>query len=263
MAVRGPVQHAIYLPMVTHSPTKLGLAGGNVSDARMLGASWLYAWTPWPDYSRDVEGVPMIWGAFPSGQVPRIGGNSKWLLTFNEPDLPTQSDITPERGARLYREIEQAHSDKHLVSPVPFHIAWLNAWYSAYLNLYGEPPRVDAIAWHCYYGDAASCIAYGRQYVALAHLWQVKELWLTEFMFVPGKTPTAEQEATRFTAWLDAEPLVTRYSPFVSHCNAEEWWCAGTDAPGMNPSLLDDAGALTEIGTWYARPPVKYDADQR
>src|SRR5207244_2882338 len=48
--------------------------------------------------------VPMVWGAADVGKP--VPSGSKFLLTFNEPNFPTQADLTPQEAASHWPEIE-------------------------------------------------------------------------------------------------------------------------------------------------------------
>lgn len=86
--------------------------------------------------------------------------------------------------------------------------------------------------------------------VAIPQRRGVGEVWVTEFYF------SQETEARKFVAYLEAGPMVTRWSPFAGRLDCADakkygyWDCAA----GGDPSLTDARGALTETGRWYARP---------
>jgi hypothetical protein len=200
-----------------------------------------------------VEAVPMIRDA---GQmhVTLLGGDSDWIMGFNEPDLPGQANMTPDEAAVLWREIEGRWPGRRLLGPAPSHLhpEWIVQFRDAYMRRYGQAPRLDGLAFHCYYRYASQCIALGERFVRWADEWGSEEVWCTEFAFLPVNGPDAERQARRFVAWLEGEPGVTRYAPYVVHqAVCDQFWpdCR----PGADPSLLDAAGGVTEIGRWYAK----------
>lgn len=233
---------------------KLGL-GGCPSSCEALGCSWCYSWNPQPGVGQGHERVPMIWGRNDVGATPI--GNSIWLMGFNEPDLSGQANLSVDAAAVLWREVERLYPDRKLVAPAPSDvwIGWLPAFRSAYFARYGAWPRLDALAFHCYRPSATDCIGIGQQFVSWARAWGVREVWATEFAFLPAWTADAEGEARRFVAWLEGEPRVTRYAPFVSYIDfsaGPPWWWPWA-GPGTNPSVLTETGELSAIGRWYAR----------
>jgi hypothetical protein len=240
----------VYLPVVYSVPNKLGVAG--CGPCVTLGCSWCYSWSPWPGASAGVERVPMIRDAT-NVNVAQLGGNSDWLMGFNEPDLAGQADLAPDIAAALWRRIEERWPDKRLVAPVPSHLHpdWLVQWYEAYQIRYGQAPRIDALAMHCYL-SATKCIALAQEYEGLATLWGVQEGWVTEFAYT-AVVPNWEAQIAQLVTYLEQTPFWTRYAPFVSHesCDNEFWNCAAAG----DPSLLDGFGQLTDIGRAYQRAP--------
>lgn len=250
----GSRTYRTYLPLWIESGNKLGL-GGCPGSCEVLGCSWCYSWLPDPGTwaGVDHERVPMIWGRNDVGAT--VGGNSVWLMGFNEPDLSGQANLSTGTAAVLWREIERLYPERKLVAPAPSDVwpGWIDAMRYAYFARYGSWPRFDALAFHCYKPTANECIAIGRQFVAWARAWGVREVWCTEFAFLPAWTADAEGEARRFVAWLEGEPLVTRYAPFVSYIDfsaGPPWWWPWA---GPDPSVLTETGELTAIGRWYAR----------
>lgn len=239
----------LLLPLVVSAPNKLGLAGGNSAQAAELGASWVYQWVPQCN-AGDVECVPMIWGR---NDITATVSSGTWLMGFNEPDLGGQSNLLPVEAAALWREIECRWPHKRLVAPAPSHENpyWIEGFFSAYVSAYGRAPRLDALAFHCYFQNASQCIELGRRFVGLAEAWGVDEVWCTEFAFVPAYSADAASEAVKFATWLEQQPRITRYAPFVAHITCD--WSWPDCRPSADPSLFDGAGRLTEIGGWYAR----------
>lgn len=240
----------VYLPLVQATPNKLGVAGCGCSS---LGCGWCYSWSPWPNVSPGIEAVPMIRDAS-SVYALRLGGNSDWLMGFNEPDLAGQADLTPDEAAQLWRIVEAKWPDKLLVAPVPSHLHpyWLHGFYAAYVTRYGQAPRLDALAMHCYLPTAQECIALAEQYEGLAQAWGIREGWVTEFAWTSVSADWQAQIA-QFTTYLEQSDFWMRYAPFVSYetCDNEFWDCATAG----DPSLFDRFGQLTEVGRMYQRVP--------
>lgn len=250
LAVPAPFVSPLYLPLIAAVPNKLGVAG--CGSCVTLGCSWCYAWSPSVNVLDDIETVPMIRDA-DDLTVAQLGGNSPWLMGFNEQDLTGQADLSPSEAAVLWRQIEQRWPDRKLVAPAPSHLhpEWLVQWWFAYEGQYGQTPRVDAIAMHCYL-SAENCIALAEQYEGLAAIWGIREGWVTEFAYTEI-VPNWEQQIAQFVTYLEQSDFWTRYAPFVSHetCDNEFWNCAAAG----DPSLFDAFGQLTDIGRSYQRAP--------
>ena len=203
----------------------ISLACGYGDMARMarevaaMRVAWLWNWSVDPPVFPDTESIPNLWDASYIGQP--LGGNSAWLLGFNEPDGSDQANMTPEAAARAWRLIEQTYPERKLASPQVLHPGdWLERWYAAYVALYGQPPKLDALAIHTYYGNsAADYIVRTQEFLALARAWGVPEVWVTEWTLSHGATRSVNDTAIElraFVDWLEAEPMITRYAPFTN-----------------------------------------------
>lgn len=254
LATVQPMRRAYFLPGLVRAPSKLGMGGCPVS-CEAFGCSWCYAWSTTPGRLTGVETVPMIRDL--SMVEWQIGGNSAWVLGFNEPDLcPWQACLTPEAAVWPTVRIEERFPDRKLVAPAPSsqHVEWLPQFREAFHRATGRHPRWDALAAHCYLWTADRCIELVKLFVGWCELWGVPELWVTEFAFVPAWAADPEAEARKFTAYLESEPRVTRYAPFLSHGGGcDPFWpdCR----PEADPSLLEaDLMTPTVMGGWYAQP---------
>lgn len=241
------------LAMKAPNPPKLGIAGATIAQVKTLGGIWYYNWGADPPVANGIDAVPMIWGK----EVPqKVGGNSAYLMGMNEPDMEGQSNLTPEEGAQIWRKIEQLHPTKLLISPVPSHEdpEWLVRFRDAYRSAYGRWPRLDGLAMHCYIPEQGGCIALGQKFAGWARAWGIREVWVTEFAYLPKWAQNAEAQAREFVAWMESEPLIRRYAPFTAYIEGGGWFWPHTD-PASNPSLFvaDGSTKLTAMGTWYKR----------
>jgi hypothetical protein len=206
-----------------------------------------------------VETVAMIQGTKEVEQP--IGGNSVWLLGFNEPDVPGFARQTPAEAAKNWHRVEELHPDRLLVSPAPGSWEvydarhWLQDFRSAYIAAYGRPPRLDALAVHTYFSYAQDAINRVNEAIELAKEWGARGVWVTEFGMPWGEATPTEQDLAElrgFLAFLDGNNKVLRYSWFPSHvdiANRPPWY----PADWRDMSLVDAAGNLTELGKVYAR----------
>jgi hypothetical protein len=230
----------------------IGLAYDNFTDdAQNVGASWCYNWSVRGVCGNpQIEFVAMIWGRV----IPQTI-EAEWILGANEPDISTQANITPEAYAGIWREIEARFADKKLVAPVPSQqdLTWLVHFRDAYVARYGQPPRLDALALHCYASHAAHCQVYAEWMIGRARAWNVPEVWLTEFGIWKCLNPQSYlAEIRNLVAWLEDEPMIARYAIHTNRATMNEWWMYGLP-PDCNPSLFDFAsGERTLIGEVYA-----------
>ena len=234
------------VPMNSNCPE-----GWGGDDARTLGAGWLYSWGTRPPLVNGVESVPMLWDEFDG--CPELGGNSEWVMGFNERDHFGLANLSPEEGAEQWRQVEQCYPDKKLLSPAPaFGTTWLEEMREAYIAASGEAPRFDAVAMHCYGGDGfvPGCQRKARSYATKLEAWDVPGgLWLTEFGCVDPDREVQVENMEQALAWVETDPHITRYSWFATRYKGDEVWAFGTDHTTALAAC--ESGELTALGELY------------
>ncbi len=225
----------------------IGLTYPYVEDVLQLHAVWQYNWSRWP-LTTLAEDVPMLWDETDVGKS--IGGDSQWLLTFNEPDVSGQAMITPNLAISLWRQIEDTYPNQRLVSPATWiWDSWLDDFWIGYISQYGEAPRIDAVACHAY-GTSDYILRSVDQCLLWAYNHNISDVWLTEFATTPcacGGEAQALDHMRLVLAGLKNRPRVVRYAWFASRIRGDERWATGCDAP-----LIDLVGNLTPWGSIYA-----------
>jgi hypothetical protein len=221
----------------------------------------------------------MIWGKSDankllSGTIP-LGGNSQYILGFNEPDLTGQANLTPQEAADLWYQIEawvnQNHPGKKLVAPAPTYYGreWLTQFYNAFVSKYGRPPRLDALAAHCYAyppSQWTECQTVIQWFETKVVAWNIPGgIWVTEYGF-PADSCTgtscnwtsAVTALNSFTDWLQTKPYVQRYAWFANRILGDEvWWGNPAYTTRLvqcpdHPNVNCTPGQLTPLGTAYA-----------
>ncbi len=250
-------QLLVFVPLVQANTPKIvakkgiGLTYGDCPSATAVVAVWQYGWSPTPAACAGIENIPMIWGA--SDVNATLGGNSQWIMGFNEPDSTSQSNISPSNAATLWRQIEQMYPTRKLAAPAPSggNTTWLPAFRQAYISDYGTAPRLDALTVHCYAWYASQCTSFTQQYETWATSWGVPEVWVTEFSFSPTSPNTLSQslqEAQTYINWMEADSMITRFAWFASKIQGTESWMS----PYFDTPLIDwTTGQLTAFGTMY------------
>jgi hypothetical protein len=225
-----------------------------------LGVDWTVTWGTNPILVPGVEAVPMIWGRF-SG-CPTLGGNSDYVLGFNEPGLEEQSNMPPLVGAVYWRRLEQCYPHKRLVSPATVRFDTLdNSWWleemrNEYIDRYDEPPRFDVLALHCYASGAnplrTICNQQVNKFAGWAEDWNIPEgIWVTEFAQVTTSETAMVYFLDRTVSWMESNPAIDRYAWFSTRLRGDESYAFGG---GVNTSLVDcDTGALTAAGREYVK----------
>lgn len=192
----------------------------------------------------------MIWGAVDM-DTP-LGGNSDWIMGFNEPDTAWQANLSPAQAAALWRQIEQRYPTRKLLSPVTGNDPnWLPNFRDAYISAYGTAPRLNGLAMHCYAWYASQCIPRTQQLETLASTWGATEVWVTEFSFAttsPSSPDRSLQEQQLYIDWMVAERGVTRYAWFASKIQGNEWWIMNAF---LTPLVDWSTGQPTQYGSIY------------
>jgi hypothetical protein len=212
-------------------------------------------WSSNPHVFEGVESVPVSWGLASSGA--KWGGNSEWLIGYNEPDAMSQANIRAARAADNWPILESL--GKKLVSPQPTDdgFDWLVDFHSAYVAIHERAPRIDALAVHCYLNSADECISLVKRYEALAREWGIGEVWVTEFAFRINQAASIDRvvdETSKFIAWMEGEKMVARYSIWT----LRQECCSG---PGCDYDPLSDVpmfffnGRVSPVGKLYRRLP--------
>lgn len=242
-------QTQVYLPLVAQPVHKLGMAGCPASCVQ-FGCAWCYNWKPNGNVDADYEFVPMIGDRF--DELPELPTDAVHGLLFNEPDLDSQANLSPQEAAELAHRVFEACPNLKWGAPAPsqVHPEWIDAWFEVYRELYGAYPPVKFLTMHCYLGTAQACITLAEAYHERLRQYGLTELWVTEFGFRP-EWPNAKQEARTFAAWMEAQDWITRYAPYVSYTSPDEP-VYGRDAPlsVLNADLM----TVTPVGAWYAMP---------
>lgn len=233
--------------------SKRGAAYNDIATIPLLHSfgtiSWAYNWamTEQNELPSGIEFVPMLWGSdfdhWPELAEKGLAQGSAYLLGFNEPDISSQSDMSPLVAATYYRTHITPFRDRaKLVSPAvtsststDMGLDWLGKFMESCFDC---GVSVAAVHW---YGDSADAFRlFVGDATTFARSHGLTEVWITEFALNADIGGVANQEITQafiksITSWLDAQSMVTRYSYFM---------CA--------EGYLISLGALNSAGQAYA-----------
>lgn len=225
-----------------------------------LGARWAYDWSATPPPAGGPAWVPMVWGAgsvSPSTiaalRAARRSGQAHYLLGFNEPDLSSQANMTPEQATNLWPQLER--TGLRLGSPAP--ASPDDGWLARFMALaHARRLRVDFVALHFYqdFTDPNAVASLRRELVAI-HREYGKPIWVTELGTVDirswhepmQRTPTealARSYMRRVFAMLDSLRFVQRYAWFTDECSSS--------SDCRFSSLFRADGMLTPLGKTYS-----------
>lgn len=213
---------------------------------------WTYSWGAVPSnttcssFASDFEFVPMIWGRKSITDIPFISGTSQYLLGFNEPNVQSQSDLTPTEAAQLWPQVT-AIAKKYNLSLVSPATAGCNTdWLTEFFTACQCENDIVAIATHSY--DCSSN-GIGNCIDKMAKQFKNKPLWLTEFNCGNGgKNATAAEHLAfmkEMLPVLDKSTTVQRYA-----------WMSARDTKVPGSSLFvsntePDNPLFTKLGQFY------------
>ena len=248
----------VYLPLIQSNPASAAplkkgvpLTYPDCAIVTAVNASWEYAWGPTPPDCPGVENIPMIWDSSEINYT--LGGNSQWIMGFNEPDSASQANMSPAQAAAGWRQIEQKYPTRKLLAPAPSgaNASWIVDFRNAYISAYGTAPRMDGLDVHCYRWYASECTDHTQNFITWANSWNVPEVWVTEFSFSPTSPSSPArslQEAQTFITWMENNPKITRFAWFASKIQGNEWWLP----PTHNTPLVNwTTGLPTTYGAMY------------
>lgn len=217
------------------------------------GVSWYYTWAvnhPGITTPRGVSFVPMIWGAHnvTARQLRLARHQGHILLTFNEPDLGSQSNMTVTEVLRLWPKLMA--TKMRLASPaVAFGGDTPGGWLDRFMSRAAHRHyRVNFITLHWYGGDFNTSDAVSQLQSYIQAVWNRyhKPIWLTEFAlwrFNPSVFPTPALQAafvTAATAMLRKLPYVWRYAWFALPADHKDG-TTGLFRPGAVPTAAGRA----------------------
>ena len=236
-----------------------GVAGQEANAAK-VGATWCYNWgssNP-GDVPGGVEFVPMWWGFYgatqaqdnSAAQALRNGGMTR-LLTFNEPDNSTQSNLSVSSALQGYAEAANACNAvgmSECISPAGMddQDSWMQSFMS---SVSSQRLRCDAVAVHAYQSNASSFLSY----IDSVHNMYGKKLWITEFAPTDWASPTNIGVDACVNYINSVLPGLQSRSSYVERYS---WYCGTTPNPNVlgTAALFNTDGTLTEVGDRYRSP---------
>jgi hypothetical protein len=258
----------INLQAQTLSP-KRGISGDMLDNNDCIAVdnylTWYYNWANTPNASvisthqNYIEYCPMLWnGTWNSAAMtaylsahPEVD----YLLTFNEPNLTGQANMTPAAAAALWPQVEAIANTYNLkiVSPAMTYCAsgclagysggvssginWLNDFFAACPGC-----RVDYIGLHVYdnnywgfrAGNVGDNITGYKKYG--------RPIWITEFDY-NGGTTTAQHASLMVDVidYMEEDPDIFRYAWFLTRSSPS---AGSTDILGQTTGTIADLGLV-------------------
>lgn len=203
----------------------------------LLKVAWFYNWGSTTKLKTKAQFVPMIFSL--KTEVPK-SSNNDFILGFNEPDHPKQSNISVKEALKNWNDVSS--KGKIVVSPAMAGNAVTGDWLPEFMK---AKVKVDAIAVHWYKGADAKKLIKDLEEI---HAKYKRPIWLTEY--APQTHAGSEEAPDKFTQaqvndfiresseFLEKTPWIARYAWHDSN--------VGTSA------LFTEKGDLTATGKAYA-----------
>jgi hypothetical protein len=220
-------------------------------DMQTLGLSWYYDWQSSTNCANTgVPFVPMEWGDWCSGSstCPALptslaaNGNQD-LLTFNEPDNTSQSNMSVARAVQLWPYLEA--TGLQLSSPAVTSASSGATWLASFMSQANQLGlRVDFLALH-WYGDCSNPQNLINYLAGMEASYGLPE-WLTEFSCINDSAAVNADFIQQVAPQLEALPYLQRFAWFTNRPYPNGYQDTG---------LLDANGVLTPVGQAYTAIP--------
>lgn len=214
------------------SSGKKGLSYNDASLTNLFtgdGMTWAYNWaaSPGGTIASGLEYVPMLWGlnsvsGWSSAASAAISSGSSHLLGFNEPDLSSQSNISPQDAAANHiKYMNPFAGQAQIGSPAvtngagsspPMGATWMQQFFEACAG----QCHVDFLTFH-WYNDASQIQDFQnhvQEMISLASQNGIGKVWITEFG-VTGSDDEVSSFLSQAMEYLDSQSGVERYAYFM------------------------------------------------
>jgi Glycosyl hydrolase catalytic core len=227
-SVPAPVEYSV------SSGGKRGLAYNSAAMTNAFAGSsmsWAYNWADNPDGTlpSGIEFVPMLWGEKKFGDwdaaaKKAIASGSKHMMSFNEPDLASQSNMDSATAAAAHIKYMNPYAGQAKIGSPAITNGGPSGgtdgmglgWLQNFFDKCNGNCKVDFLSFHWY--DSAQNVAYFKNYVqdviTMAKKNGVNKVWLTEFA-ADGSDEQVAKFLSEVLPWMDGNDAVERYAYFM------------------------------------------------
>ncbi|KAI7550024.1 glycoside hydrolase family 128 protein [Hortaea werneckii] len=231
---------------------KRGLAYNDASLTSCFGGAskvgWAYNWGSSSNgLDMDVSYVPLLWGtsedftgAWSDNAQSALDSGSQYLFSFNEPDMSSQANLSPEDAAEAYKKYMSPFAGKaKMCAPSVTNgggsmgLTWLSNFLDACSDC-----QIDCINIHWY--DSYENTEYFKDHVNNAtEIAPGKEVFVSEF----GTTDGSDEQVSEFLQdvmpWMDSKDEVTGYAYFMV---SEGMLVSGDSASSYGSTYMNYSG---------------------
>ncbi|RMX75634.1 hypothetical protein D0869_11436 [Hortaea werneckii] len=231
---------------------KRGLAYNDASLTSCFGGAskvgWAYNWGSSSNgLDMDVSYVPLLWGtsedftgAWNDNAQAAIDSGSQYLFSFNEPDMSSQANLSPEDAAEAYKKYMSPFAGKaKMCAPSVTNgggsmgLTWLSNFLDACSDC-----QIDCVSIHWY--DSYENTEYFKDHVNNAtEIAPGKEVFVSEF----GTTDGSDEQVSEFLQdvmpWMDSKDEVAGYAYFMV---SEGMLVSGDSASSYGSTYMNYSG---------------------
>ena len=216
---------------------------------------WYWHWQDGPNtyFNGKLEFVPCFWGPSKTTQwnqrkAEMAKSLPKAILAFNEPDISSQSNMSPASAASLFKKEIWPYKAQGVRLGSP-QIVWNLDWMASFLSECNKIGcSVDFIAIH-WYGSWSDIEGF-KKYVTNVRNRFSKPIWVTEYG-VTSSSGGSQSQVKNFhmqaTYWMHQQSWVERSSNFGSFA-----YNSPPDSYGSRlNALFNSDGSLRDMAYWY------------
>lgn len=227
--------------------------------------TWIFNWEMWapPLLPSTIEYVPQVRTEREAPQIEAFltalheQGKLHHFLSFNEPDIPSQANLSVPKAVILWHEYVRPAKAKfgfRLGSPGMSSAPGGKKWLLNFFTEIGEvaSKEIEFINLH-WYGPSVDTL---KGYLEDMHQTFRRPLWLTEFAYtylqteLPSPTESeAEEFLTKALPMLDACPYLERYAHFGTVRDVGNW--VGMANNFVVGEVANQDAKLTRVGRIY------------
>ncbi|WP_218125609.1 sigma-70 family RNA polymerase sigma factor [Sinosporangium album] len=219
------------------------------------GARWYHTWSTVPKGPGiRAEFVPTIWGpgSVTKENLAQAKAAGPYLLSFNEPDIAEQANMTVEQALDLWPQLMKA--GKVLGSPgVAFGGATPDGWLDRFMKGAAERDyRVDFITLHWYGADfrTGAAVQQLKTYIQAVYKRYRKPIWLTEYALIDFSKGTRYASDAQQAAFLTASTEMLASLPYVQRY---AWFGLPSEAGKKGSGLFRSDGQATLTGRAFQK----------
>lgn len=253
---------AVSVSVSTSSSTsgcKVGLAWSNheadlIPQFKTSKVCWIYDWTESLEYGMVTDGmnfIPMLWGAKNEAAFKSkvVKGYAKYAAGMNEPDISSQSNLSPSAGAQMWKTyLAPLHNEGYqLLSPAT---AAGPSWLSQFVDACNGGCEWDFTAVHVYtttIGNFQNAVSAYQQFN--------KPVMVTEYSchdYSGNNQQCSSDQIWSFMeqtqGWMNSQDWIAAFFFFAPMTASE---LESNNINGANALISNGGNGLTALGQYY------------